>query len=83
MLIKYYQHIHSIFIDEAFKHNIDLTLTGHTHGGQFAFLGIPIIPMFKYMRGRFEQNNSIGYVSRGAGSWFPYRIGCSPEVTYF
>lgn len=74
---------HSIFIDEAFKHNINLTLTGHTHGGQFAFLGIPIIPMFKYMRGRFEQNNSIGYVSSGAGSWFPYRIGCSPEVTFF
>lgn len=74
---------HSIFIDEAFKHNINLTLTGHTHGGQFAFLGIPIIPMFKYMRGRFEQNNSIGYVSNGAGSWFPYRIGCPPEVTFF
>ena len=47
------------------------------------FLGIPIIPMFKYMRGRFEQNNSIGYVSNGAGSWFPYRIGCPPEVTFF
>lgn len=46
-------------------------------------LGIPIIPMFKYMRGRFEQNNSIGYVSNGAGSWFPYRIGCPPEVTFF
>ena len=40
-------------------------------------------PMFKYMRGRFEQNNSIGYVSNGAGSWFPYRIGCPPEVTFF
>ena len=65
---------HSIFIDEAFKHNINLTLTGHTHGGQFAFLGIPIIPMFKYMRGRFEQNNSIGYVSNGAGSWFPIAL---------
>ena len=74
---------HSIFIDEAFKYNIDLTLTGHTHGGQFAFFGIPLIPMFKYMRGRFTQNNCIGYVSRGAGSWFPYRIGCSPEITIF
>lgn len=74
---------HSIFIDEAFRHNIDLTLTGHTHGGQFAFLGIPLIPMFKYMRGRFTQNNCVGYVSRGAGSWFPYRIGCPPEVTIF
>lgn len=74
---------HSIFIDEAFKHNIDLTLSGHTHGGQFGFMGISLVPVFKYMRGKFTQNNCIAYVNRGAGSWFPYRIGCSPEVTIF
>ena len=27
---------HSAFIDEAFEHNIPLTLSGHTHGAQFA-----------------------------------------------
>lgn len=74
---------HSIFIDNGFEHNIELTLTGHTHGGQFAVLGIPIIPAFKYMRGKFEQNGCVGYVNRGAGSWLPYRIGCPPEVTIF
>ncbi len=74
---------HSIFIDEAVKYKINLTLTGHTHGGQFGFMGIPVMPMFKYMRGKFEQDGCIGYVSRGVGSWFPFRIGCSPEVTFF
>ena len=74
---------HSIFIDEAVKYNINLTLTGHTHGGQFGFMGIPVFPMFKYMRGLVEQNGCIGYINRGAGSWFPFRIGCPPEVTFF
>ena len=74
---------HSIFIDEAVKYNINLTLTGHTHGGQFGFMGIPVFPMFKYIRGLVEQNGCIGYINRGAGSWFPFRIGCPPEVTFF
>ncbi len=74
---------HPIFIDNAFIHHIDLTLTGHTHGGQFAFLGIPLFPAFKYMMGMFKQDNYYGYVSRGAGSWFPCRVGCPPEITTF
>lgn len=74
---------HSIFIDEAIKYKINLTLTGHTHGGQFGFMGIPIIPSFKYMRGIIKQDGCIGYVNRGTGSWFPFRIGCPPEVTFF
>lgn len=74
---------HPIFFDEAFARGIDLTLSGHTHGGQFAILGHALFPMFKYMAGRFEQSGCIGYVSRGAGSWFPYRIGCPPEITMF
>ena len=74
---------HSIFIDEAFKHNIDLTMAGHTHGGQFAIAGMPLFHVFKYMMGEYRQNNCLAYVSRGAGSWFPYRIGCPPEVTMF
>lgn len=74
---------HPIFFDEAFARGIDLTLSGHTHGGQFAILDHALFPMFKYMAGRFEQGGCIGYVSRGAGSWFPYRIGCPPEITMF
>ncbi len=74
---------HSIFIDEGFANNINLTLCGHTHGGQFAVMGIPLIPIFKYMAGKFQQGNCIAYVSRGAGSWMPYRMGCPPEITTF
>lgn len=72
---------HPIFFDNAFAHKINLTLSGHTHGGQFAILDNPLFPVFKYMMGKFSQGDYIGYVNRGAGSWFPCRIGCPPEIT--
>lgn len=73
---------HPIFLDNAFARQIDLTLAGHTHGGQFAILDNPLFPVFKYMMGKFTAGKSTGYVSRGAGSWFPCRIGCPPEITW-
>lgn len=74
---------HSDFIDNAFANNINLALTGHTHGGQFGLFGYPLFPGFKYVRGMFTNNGSYGYVSTGAGSWFPFRLGCPPEITLF
>ena len=74
---------HSDFIDNGFANNIDLTLTGHTHGGQIGILGQPVFPGFKYVRGMFKDNDKYGYVSTGAGSWFPFRLGCPPEITLF
>lgn len=74
---------HSDFIDNAFDFDIDLALTGHTHGGQLGLLGYPLVLGFKYMRGMFRNNNHYGYVSTGAGSWFPFRLGCPPEITLF
>ncbi len=74
---------HSDFLDEGFLHGAFLTLTGHTHGGQFCFLGKPIFPFFKYMKGIFQNNNCYGYVNVGAGSWFPYRFDCPPEISLF
>ena len=80
---------HPEFIDDATEFNIQLTLTGHTHGSQFGFFGIPLIPMFKYTRGMFEhtgkdgETNCYGYVHVGNGSWFPFRLGCPPEIAYF
>lgn len=73
---------HPTFIDNAKDYNIDLTLSGHTHGGQMTIFGIAI-PLFKYMRGMYVDGDRRGYVSSGAGSWFPYRIMCPPEVTFF
>ena len=80
---------HPEFIDDAAEFNIQLTLTGHTHGSQFGFFGIPLFPMFKYTRGMFEhtgkdgKTNCYGYVHVGNGSWFPFRLGCPPEIAYF
>lgn len=95
---------HSDFIEQGIKYNVDLTLTGHTHGGQFAFGQMALLPVqYRYMRGfygadgalgdikggavgsptRVGRGQPIGYVNSGAGSWFPLRLGCPPEIAIF
>lgn len=74
---------HPEFIDNGAERGIELTLTGHTHGSQFGVFGIPLFPVFKYTRGMIQKGSSFGYVHCGNGSWFPYRIGCPPEIAYF
>jgi len=67
--------------------NIDLTLSGHTHGMQF---GIEIgnvkwSPVkYKYPRwgGLYKEENQYLYVNRGLGYiGFPGRVGMPPEIT--
>lgn len=74
---------HPEFIDAGRENRVELTLAGHTHGSQFGFFGVPLFPMFKYTRGFYNKDDSFGYVHSGNGSWFPYRIGCPPEIAYF
>lgn len=74
---------HPEFIDNGAEKGIELTLAGHTHGSQFGILGIPVFPVFKYTRGMVQHGECYGYVHCGNGSWFPYRIGCPPEIAYF
>lgn len=72
----------------AAKENIDLTLAGHTHGGQITF---PIPGMSRpwslagfvspYTLGMYESGNSRMYLNRGVGLTFvPTRINCPPEI---
>ena len=67
--------------------DIDLTLSGHTHGAQFGVeLGsIKWSPVkYKYPRwaGIYEKNGQKLYVNRGFGYLgFPGRIGMPPEIT--
>ena len=70
------------------RHNIDLMLAGHTHGGQIMFkpqrigkrpLG-PASLAFKFPRGHFKEGDSHLFVTSGVGSWFPLRVNCPPEV---
>ena len=74
---------HPEFIDDGAERNFALTLTGHTHGSQFGIFGIPLFPVFKYTRGVVKIGDSFGYVHVGNGSWFPFRLGCPPEIAYF
>ena len=74
---------HPEFIDDGAERNIPLTLTGHTHGGQIGIFGMPLFPVFKYTRGIVKHGDCLGYVHVGNGSWFPFRLGCPPEIAYF
>lgn len=75
------------FIDAAFKHNYDLLLAGHTHGGQVTFL-FPFYNLSatlietKYVRGNFKFGDMLMIVTRGLGmSLLPLRYNSTPEVT--
>lgn len=75
---------HSMAIDNAFERQIDLTLSGHSHGTQVAIFGHPIYPdAFKYIRGMYYKEGLYGFVSVGVSSWFPFRFGCPPEFVIF
>lgn len=69
--------------------NIDLTLSGHTHGMQFGIerFGIKFSPVsFKYSKwaGLYEVGKQYLYVNRGFGFLgFPGRVGIYPEITLF
>ncbi len=68
---------------------IDLTLCGHTHGGQIAipFVTphfIPIKDPIRYQAGLVKEPYGYTYVNRGIGTLvFPFRIAAPPEITYF
>ena len=62
-------------------------LSGHTHGGQVAFLGLaPIRPRGsgRYVAGWYGGAGPQMYVSRGLGwSGLPIRLGSVPEIALF
>lgn len=80
---------HPDFIDSGAKKGAAAVLCGHTHGGQIGLFGIPLVPhTFKYMRGLYtvegkDGKKTLGYVHCGNGSWFPFRLGCPPEIAVF
>ena len=69
--------------DTAFKLGINLTLSGHTHGGQVGFMGKSLLdgwPIEKYQWGIYKKGRSRLYTSSGMGVWFPFRLGCPAEA---
>ncbi len=67
--------------------DIDLTLSGHTHGMQFGIEipGLkwsPVKYIYKNWAGLYKQNNQYLYVNRGFGFLgYPGRLGILPEIT--
>ncbi|HEX6598514.1 MAG TPA: metallophosphoesterase [Gemmatimonadaceae bacterium] len=80
----------------AFAHNpalwpslaargVALTLSGHTHWGQFALprLGWSLAsPFLEHAMGAHIEEEALLYINPGTGYWgIPFRLGASPEIT--
>lgn len=70
-----------------YRDDIELTLSGHTHGGQTGIMlpGLKLSPaslLYPAWSGLYGDKNNYLYVNRGLGTiGFPARIGMSPEIT--
>ena len=63
------------------KCHAQLTLSGHTHGGQFAFFGItPAQLKYKECNGMYRAGDRALYVTKGVGGVIPIRFGACPEI---
>ena len=67
--------------DAARKAGFDLTLSGHTHGGQFwPFTGFGRM-FVSYRAGMYERDGKRLFVTTGTGTWGPpLRLGSSSEL---
>jgi predicted MPP superfamily phosphohydrolase len=75
--------------DRAAELGVDLSMAGHTHGGQAAleFISPEIAPsrlVTPYVAGLFQKPGGQLYVNRGIGTiGVPIRIGAPPEITVY
>jgi predicted MPP superfamily phosphohydrolase len=69
----------------AQRHDFDLMLAGHLHGGQvrLPLLGAITSPSMhgvRYAAGLFTAGSTVMHVSRGIGALTPLRYSCPPEI---
>lgn len=58
-----------------------LTLSGHTHGGQMSILGwSPASFVYSEYNGMYNNGRHSLYVSKGLGGVVPFRLGASGEI---
>lgn len=75
--------------DRAAELGIDLSLSGHTHGGQISldFISPDLSAarlMTPYVKGHFAKPGGQLYVNRGIGTIaVPIRFNAPPEITFF
>ncbi|MEM1319807.1 MAG: metallophosphoesterase [Bacteroidota bacterium] len=70
------------------KEQVDLTLSGHTHGGQVGFRIPGLVEVsaaklfYKRYAGHYQEGQQHLYINRGMGFLiFPGRVGMPPEIT--
>jgi len=74
------------YADVTSRKEVDLQLSGHSHGGQvrLPFIGAPYLPPLarKYPWGLRKVRNLLVYTNRGLGTiGIPLRLNCPPEIT--
>ncbi len=73
-----------IIFREAARYGVDLTLSGHTHGGQIKLRDDEkrILPQRKFKAGLHTRRSSQVYITRGIGTVVvPMRYQCPPEIS--
>jgi hypothetical protein len=70
-------------VERAAEHQVDLQLSGHTHGGQMFPWGYLVrIQQKSFLRGLLRHEGTQVYVSCGTGYWGPpMRVGAPAEIT--
>jgi hypothetical protein len=73
---------HPANFDAVADRGVEVTLAGHTHGGQVRGVGTWVTALtFPYVHGLYPRGDRRLYVSGGTGHWWPTRIGIPAEVT--
>jgi hypothetical protein len=70
-------------LTEAAAFDVQLVLSGHTHGGQVLLPGVGAVAgrKFPVLAGTGREGNATVFVSRGVGTvYVPVRINCPPDV---
>lgn len=63
------------------KSQAQLTLSGHTHGGQVRLLGwSPVSLVYDEYAGLYTEGTRTLYVTTGVGALLPFRLGVPPEI---
>jgi len=78
---------HPHAFDALADRGVELTLAGHTHGGQIMLtppgwserVGAGNL-LFRYLWGEYRLGDSALYVNAGVGNWFPLRINAPAEI---
>ena len=70
-------------LSEAASLDVQLVLSGHTHGGQVIVPGVGAVAgrKFPVLSGYAMRENTALFVSRGVGTvYVPVRVNCPPDV---